>query len=70
MPEQTPQDDPIVNQSLSGALLVGSLLLLASLTWALYDEFYGLRPWKHYQERFVTLYSACLMERIPQRADG
>ena len=70
MPEQTPQDDPIVNQSLSGALLVGSLLLLASLTWALYDEFYGLRPWKHYQERFVTLYSAYLKGRIPQRADG
>ena len=69
MPEPVPQDDPIVSRSLSGPLLLASLLLLGSLAWALYDEFYGLRPWKSYQQRFVTLYATYLKDRIPQRAE-
>ncbi|MBI2955912.1 MAG: c-type cytochrome [Acidobacteria bacterium] len=71
MPEETPErlsDDPIVGRSMSGALLAASLLLLASLAWALYDEFYGLRPWKLYQQRFVQLYSAYLDKAIQEQA--
>src|SRR3972149_2278380 len=69
VPEPVPQDAPIVSRSLSGPLLLASLLLLGSLAWALYDEFYGLRPWKSYQQRFVTLYATYLKDRIPQRAE-
>jgi len=52
--------DPITTRSLSGPLLAWSLLLLAALGWALYDETIGARPWKLYQKRFVTGYSAYL----------
>ncbi|MFQ5663574.1 MAG: c-type cytochrome [Terriglobia bacterium] len=68
MPEPPLQDDPIVSRSMSGPLLVASVLLIASLTWALYDEFYGLRPWKSYQQRFVQLYTHYLQKRIAEQA--
>ncbi len=67
MPDQ-PHDDPIVGRSLSGPLLVASLILLATLAWALYDEFYGLRPWKDYQQHFVHLYTQHLQERIQEQS--
>lgn len=57
---QAPDPDPITNRSLSGPLLVWSVILLAALAWALYDEAIGERPWKAYQRRFVTAYSAYL----------
>ena len=60
MPEEPVHDDPIIRQSMSGPLLVSAVLLLLSLFWALYDEFYGLRPWKNYQRDFVHLYSRYL----------
>ena len=28
--------------------------------WALYDEVYGIRPWKTYQAKFVKAYSKYL----------
>lgn len=66
--EQPPQDDPIVSQSMSGLLLVAAVLLMVSLFWALYDEFYGLRPWKSYQRHFVKLYTRYLEKTLPQQA--
>jgi cytochrome c551/c552 len=69
MPDSPPEEkDPVVGQSLSLPLMVGSLLLVATLIWALYDETYGLRPWKNYQERFVKLYSAYLLGLKPKQA--
>lgn len=67
MPDQ-PHDDPIVSRSMSGPLLLTSLILMATLAWALYDEFYGLRPWKTYQRQFVQLYSQFLEKKIPEQA--
>jgi cytochrome c551/c552 len=51
---------------MSVPLLVSAVLLLVSLAWALYDEFYGLRPWKAYQERFRKVYSAYLESIRPE----
>jgi cytochrome c2 len=58
--------DPITNSSMSGAILIASLLLMATLGWALWDEVYGQRPWKNFQERFVAQYSRYL-KRVKSR---
>ncbi len=63
-----PDHDPVVSQSLASFLLIGALLLIVSLGWALYDEFFGLRPWKTYEREFVQRYSAFLKTRIPKQA--
>ncbi|HXG91850.1 MAG TPA: c-type cytochrome [Blastocatellia bacterium] len=59
-----PEPDPIADRSLSVPLLVFSLLLVASLVWALYDEVFGQRPWKDYQRDFIGTYSAILDNRL------
>lgn len=67
MPE-TPEQDPIVSKSLSGPLLVSAFLLVVTLAWALWDEIYGQRPWKAYQKRFVSIYTAYLKGLKPKQA--
>src|SRR4051812_33063130 len=49
--------DPVVHSSLSKQLFIWSALLVVSLAWGLWDEMYGIRPWKGYQARFEKLYS-------------
>src|SRR5688500_2166691 len=34
-------------------MLISALLLTGVLVWSLYDEVYGMRPWKGYQQSFV-----------------
>ena len=66
MPESpTPEQDPVVNSSLSGLLLISSLVVFLTLVWALADETYFLRPWKGYQARFVTAYTKYLKRLQP-----
>ena len=48
------------------SLFIWSALLLLSLGWALYDEVYGIRPWKSYQGRFASLYKRYLARVKPQ----
>src|SRR6185369_5955831 len=55
-----PEPDPIADRSMSGALLISSLLLVVTLIWSLYDEVVGQRPWKNYQKDFVAKYSEYL----------
>jgi cytochrome c2 len=55
-----PEPDPIADRSMSGALLISSLLLVVTLIWSLYDEVVGQRPWKTYQKDFVSKYSEYL----------
>jgi mono/diheme cytochrome c family protein len=62
------ENDPVVTQSLSLPLLIATILLTLSLVWAVYDEIYGLRPWKDYQNRFVQRYSQFLKKLKPQQA--
>ena len=68
MPD-SPDKDPVISQSLAVYLLISSVLLLLTLWWSLYDEFFGLRPWKDYQRAFVQRYGAFLRKQTPlQRA--
>src|SRR5256885_16490809 len=60
--------DPVVNSSLGTPLVISSILLLLSLGWGLYDEVYGIRPWKTYQAQFVKLYSKYLKSARPDEA--
>ncbi len=67
MPPETPDRDPVTSQSLSVLLVVSALLMVLTLGWALYDEFFGLRPWKNYERDFVTKYSAFLKKQKPKQ---
>src|SRR4051795_1573698 len=61
--------DPVVNSSLSTQLFIWSALLLLSLVWGLWDEMYGIRPWKGYQAKFEKLYSKHLASARVGEAD-
>lgn len=58
--EAEPKRDPIVSTSTSAILLISTLLLIGSATWALYDEAFAQRPWKGMQREFVSRYTAYL----------
>ena len=61
MPDKPiPDDDPIVSKSLAPHYLIAVLILMATLFWALWDEDFGQRPWKHFQQEWKTRYSAFL----------
>jgi cytochrome c2 len=62
------EPDPIADTSLSGPILVCSILLFLSLVWALYDELIAVRPWKDYQRDFVRLYTSYLQALGPKQA--
>jgi cytochrome c551/c552 len=66
-PAKDPELDPVTSSSLSLPYLIASLLLMASLGWALYDEFFGTRPWKDYQHRFVGIYASWLKKTLPKQ---
>ena len=55
-----PEDDPVVSRSFAPHYLVAMLLLTATLFWALWDEDFGQRPWKAFQNEWKTRYSAFL----------
>jgi cytochrome c551/c552 len=55
-----PALDPITSRSTSAILLVCALLLTGVLVWSLYDEVYGTRPWKGYQQSFAKRYDRYL----------
>jgi len=67
---EPPAEDPIISQSLSFPILVSSFLLIVTLAWALYDEMYGLRPWRSYQPRFARAYLQFLETEIPKQRDA
>src|SRR5260370_29785946 len=55
--------------SLSKPMFISSVVLVISMVWGLYDEAYGIRPWKGYQARFVKLYSRYLKTAAGGEAD-
>jgi cytochrome c551/c552 len=67
-PKGTSQPDILAERSLSGPLLVASVLLLFSLVWGLYDELFAERPWKGYQRQFAAAYSTYLKKLAPGQA--
>ncbi|MCA1621438.1 MAG: c-type cytochrome [Acidobacteria bacterium] len=61
-----PAPDPITSRSTSAVMLISALLLTGVLVWSLYDEVYGMRPWKSYQQSFVKRFDRYL-ERLEKR---
>jgi cytochrome c551/c552 len=55
-----PDDDPIVSKSLAPHYVIAVIVLMATLFWALWDEDFGQRPWKNFQQEWKTRYSAFL----------
>ncbi len=67
MPEQLPPDDPVTSRPMAGLVLISVFILMLTVSWSLYDEFYGLRPWRKYQAEFSSAYSNYLDKQYKQR---
>ena len=66
MPELSP-DDPVTSRPMAGLVLISVFLLMLTVSWSLYDEFYGLRPWRSYQAEFSKVYSSYLEKQYQKR---
>jgi cytochrome c1 len=61
VPEKpVPENDPIVSKSYAVHYLLATVILIATLFWALWDESFGQRPWKSYQAEWKSRYSSFL----------
>jgi hypothetical protein len=61
VPEKpVPEDDPLVQKSLATWYVVTMIILTVSLFWALWDEDFGQRPWKAFQQEWKDRYSTFL----------
>lgn len=61
MPDKpVPENDPIVTKSYAPHYMIAVALLTATLLWALWDEAFGMRPWKAYQHVWKDRYTAFL----------
>ncbi len=71
MPEKpVPDNDPVVSKSLAPHYLIAMVLLMGTLFWALWDESFGQRPWKNFQEEWKTRYVAFLKNVRSQSAES
>jgi cytochrome c551/c552 len=52
---------------MSPVILISIFLLLLTVAWSLYAEFFGLRPWRSYQEHFRQVYSTYLQKQVTAR---
>ena len=61
MPDKPiPEQDPITSKSYAAHYMIATIILVITLFWALWDEAWGQRPWKAYQETWKDRYSAFL----------
>ena len=61
MPDKPiPEQDPITSKSYAAYYLIATVVLIITLFWALWDEAWGQRPWKAFQEQFKQRYTAFL----------
>ena len=61
MPDKPiPEQDPITSKSYAAHYVIATILLIITLFWALWDEAWGQRPWKAFQETWKTRYTAFL----------
>ncbi len=61
MPDKPiPEQDPITSKSYAAYYLIATVILIITLFWALWDEAWGQRPWKAFQEQFKQRYTAFL----------
>jgi cytochrome c551/c552 len=61
------EKDPVTAHSYATFFVIVSVLLMLTLVWALYGEFFGLRPWKSFQREFARRYHSFLMKQIPKQ---
>src|SRR5580704_17785242 len=54
------EQDPITGKSYALHYLIATVILIGTLFWALYDEAWGQRPWKAFQDQWKNRYSAFL----------
>src|SRR5260370_16292973 len=52
---------------MAGLVLVSVFLLMLTVSWSLYDEFYGLRPWRGYQSEYSKGYSSYREKQYQKR---
>jgi cytochrome c551/c552 len=55
-----PEQDPITGKSYAIHYLIATVILIGTLFWALYDEAWGQRPWKAFQDQWKDRYSSFL----------
>jgi cytochrome c2 len=55
-----PEQDPITSKSYAAHYVIATMILIVTLFWALWDEAWGQRPWKAYQEQWKDRYGAFL----------
>jgi len=55
-----PEQDPITSKSYAAHYVIATIILIVTLFWALWDEAWGQRPWKAFQDQWKTRYSAFL----------
>ncbi len=55
-----PEQDPITGKSYAIHYLIATVILIGTLFWALYDEAWGQRPWKAFQDQWKDRYGAFL----------
>jgi cytochrome c2 len=51
---------------MSLVVLISVFILMITVAWSLYAEFFGLRPWRDYQRTFVDSYETYLNKQIAQ----
>src|SRR3954470_2797467 len=55
-----PEQDPITSKSYAAHYVIATIILIATLFWALWDEAWGQRPWKALQDSYKDRYTAFL----------
>jgi cytochrome c551/c552 len=60
------ESDPLVSKSLAPHYLIAVLVLVGTLFWALWDEDWGQRPWKEFQQQWKVRYVAFLKSATSQ----
>jgi cytochrome c551/c552 len=55
-----PENDPVVSKSYAAHYVIAIAILTATLFWALWDEAFGQRPWKSFQNEWKHRYLAFL----------
>lgn len=55
-----PEQDPITGKSYAIHYVIATVILIITLFWALWDEAWGQRPWKAFQDEWKVRYSAFL----------
>ena len=61
MPDKPiPEQDPITSKSYAAHYVIATMILIGTLFWALWDEAWGQRPWKEFQDKWKERYSTFL----------